>query len=117
MKRHFSAEQQPKIDDTCVTVSVHDRSERDVVKQMDGLHIDWGVIENQLHVWGELFRMGRKFRVNVEFNHVVRHGPERSFNGVAKRGRVSATQRQLTQRDDQLEADRIWPSLALARRA
>ncbi|KAK0246848.1 hypothetical protein LTS09_018011 [Friedmanniomyces endolithicus] len=107
MKRQFPAEQQPNIDDTCVTVAVNDRSERDVVKQFDGLRIDWDVVESQLRSWGEHFRVGRNLRVDIEFNHVVRNDLAGASGGVTKRGRVSATQRQLSQRDDQLEADRI----------
>ena len=74
VKRHFSSEQQPKIDDTCVTIAVSDGAERDVVKQFDGLRIDWNVIEGQLRTWRKHLLMGKKMRVNIEFNHVMRHG-------------------------------------------
>ena len=59
-----------KSEDTNVVVSVTERSQRDLMKRFDDTDIDWTVIERQLVVWGELFRAGKKLRLNLSFNYV-----------------------------------------------
>jgi hypothetical protein len=57
-------------DDISVVVSVIGRSERDLTKRFDEIEIDWPVIEKQLVVWGELFRAGKRLRVDLSFNYL-----------------------------------------------
>ncbi|KAE8440413.1 hypothetical protein EG329_008014 [Mollisiaceae sp. DMI_Dod_QoI] len=57
-------------DDTNVVISVTDRSERDLTKRFDETDIEWPVIEKQLVAWGELFRAGKKLRLDISFNYI-----------------------------------------------
>ena len=75
-----------RADDTNVVLSVTDRSERDLVKRFDELDIDWDVLEKQLEAWGQLFRAGKKLRMDMSFNYLetglvagvsARHGAKR----------------------------------------
>jgi hypothetical protein len=92
-------------EDTNVTVSVTDRSERDLVKRFDGTNIDWSIIERQLVAWGKLFRKGKKLRIEATFNYKDScPSSTGSANRGPKRG-SSATQRMLADRATQLEAD------------
>src|ERR1700728_4103281 len=59
-----------KSEDTNVVVSVTERSQRDLTKRFDDTDIDWGVVERQLLKWAELFRAGKKLRLNFSFNYV-----------------------------------------------
>jgi hypothetical protein len=52
-------------EDTNVVVSVTQRKERDLTKRFDDTSIDWAVVENQLVAWGELYRAGKKLRLNL----------------------------------------------------
>ena len=56
--------------DTTVVVSVMARSERNLMKRFNDTSIEWAVIESQLVAWGELFRIGKKLRLNLSFNYV-----------------------------------------------
>jgi hypothetical protein len=61
---------QVKCGDTSVVASVNDRSERDLTKGFDDMDIEWSVVERQLIQWGELFRSGKKLRVNLSSNYI-----------------------------------------------
>ena len=85
-------------DDTRVVISVNDRSERDLTKRFDSMDIDWSVIEKQLIRWGELFRAGKRLRVDLSFNYLdASSQPASTANRGNKRG-SSATQRMLAER-------------------
>lgn len=93
-------------DDTNVVVSVTGRSERDLTKRFDEADIDWFVIEKQLLAWGELFRAGKKLRVDLCFNYLeVGQQLPTSSKRVDKRGIGSATQQMLAERASQLDAE------------
>jgi hypothetical protein len=67
---------QVECDDTSVVATVNDRSERDLVKRCDDMHIDWPAVEGQLLLWAECFCRGKKLRVDFAFNYVaVQVGP------------------------------------------
>jgi hypothetical protein len=57
-------------DDISMVISVIGQSERDLTKRFDEIEIDWPVIEKQLVVWGELFRAGKRLRVDLSFNYL-----------------------------------------------
>jgi len=54
-------------DETNVTVSVTDRSQRDLTKRFDELDIDWEVVEGQLMAWSHLLRDEKRLRVDISF--------------------------------------------------
>jgi hypothetical protein len=93
-------------DDANVVISVTERSERDLTKRFDETDIDWLVVEKQLVAWGELFRAGKKLRVDISFNYIeagqlqtslVRKGDKRSSS--------SATQQMRTESHTQVDAE------------
>lgn len=96
---------QVEYDDTSVVASVNDRTERDLTKRFDDMHIDWPVVERQLLRWAELFRSGKKLRVDLSFNY-IESAASTSANSTRghKRG-SSATQRMLADRASQLDAE------------
>ena len=84
-----------KCDDTTIVTSVTDRSQRDFTKRFDDTDIDWSVIEKQLIGWGELFRYGKKLRVNILFSYVdyLRLGQGRWRNDLSAKVGVIVTRR------------------------
>lgn len=96
---------QAECDDTTVVATVNDRSERDLVKRYDDMHIDWSAVERQLLRWAELFRIGKRLRVDLSFNYVEAVvATSASAARMHKRG-SSATQRMLADRASQLDAE------------
>jgi hypothetical protein len=96
-----------KSDDTSVVVSVTGRSERDLTKRFEELDIDWSTVEKQLVQWGDLFRAGKKLRVDLTFNY-VEVGEQLATNSSTRgcrKGGSSATKRMLTERAQQLDAE------------
>jgi hypothetical protein len=92
-------------DDTNVVVSVNHRSERDLIKRFDDIDIDWSIVEKQLIAWSDLFRSGKKLRVDLTFNYVDSHpSPASTPRRGNKRG-SSATQTMLADRAAQLDAE------------
>jgi hypothetical protein len=92
-------------DDTRVIVSVNDRSERDLTKRLDSMDIDWSVVEKQLLQWGELFRAGKRLRIDLSFNYLdASSQPASTANRGNERG-SSATQRMLAERASQLQEE------------
>jgi hypothetical protein len=84
-------------EDTNVVVSVTERSERDLTKRFDDISIDWAVIERQLVAWGELYRSGKKLRLNLSFNYVdTSQSSTTSLRRADKRGSSLTTRQMLT---------------------
>lgn len=96
-----------KADETSIIVSVTDRAERDLAKRFDELDIDWPIVEAQLVEWSDLFRHGKKLRVDITFHYVDPQNPTGTVpaSRTGARGRVSATQRMLASRHTQLQAE------------
>jgi hypothetical protein len=94
-------------DDTNVVVSVTDRSKRDLVKQFDGLDIQWSLVESRLVARSELYQTGKKPRVDLLFNYtdaddqIVTMAQKKGD----KRGTTSSTRHMLTERAAQLDAE------------
>jgi hypothetical protein len=94
-----------KYDDTSVVASVNDRSERDLTKRFDDMDIEWSVVERQLIRWGELFRAGKKLRVDLSFNYIELAPPSSAARNRGNKRGSSATQRMLADRASQLDAE------------
>jgi hypothetical protein len=95
-----------KCEDTKIVVTITERSERDLTKRFDDTDIDWSVIERQLVLWGDLFRAGKKLRVNISFNYVETGQPSAtSSRKTDRRGFSSTTQQMLTERATQLDVE------------
>jgi len=87
-------------DDISVTVSVTDRTERDLINRFEDIIIDWSLVEKQFIKWSELFRSGKKLRVSLSFNYTDSYSSSvRTPRRGNKRG-SSATQRMLAELDD-----------------
>jgi hypothetical protein len=93
-------------EDTTVVVLVAARSERDLLLRYDDTSIEWAVIEKQLIAWSELFRAGKKLRLNISFNYVeTSRSTTTSLQRVERGGHSSTTQQMLAGRDVQLDAE------------
>jgi hypothetical protein len=93
-------------EDTNIVVSVTQRKERDLQKRFDDTSIDWAVIENQLVAWGELYRAGKKLRLNLSFNYVDdSQSSTTSLGRTDKRGSSSTTRQMLAEGAAQLDAE------------
>ena len=89
-KRHLSSE------DTTVVVSVTKHSER-LMKRFDDTSVDWAVIQKQLLIWGELFRVGKKLKVTLSFNFVDVSSSTNLLRGPNQRNRASTTNQMLAE--------------------
>jgi hypothetical protein len=92
-------------DDTNVIVSVNDRSERDLIKRFDDIDVYWSIVEKQLIAWSDLFRSGKKLRVDLTFNYVDSHPSSASTPRRGNKRGSSATQTMLAGRAAQLDAE------------
>lgn len=106
LRKKVGPEGRPRPEETVVIVSVNDRAERKLTKQFEGLNVEWSTVEAQLVAWGDRFRDGKKLGVDLTFHHVDHVSvPKDGPSGRNKRGRQSATQRMLTELDEQTERD------------
>lgn len=103
--RKLSQGRQVEYDDTSVVASVNDRSERDLCKRYDDMHVDWPVVERQLLRWAELFRSGKKLRVDLSFNYIEPASIALASTNRRRARGSSATQRMLADRSNQLDAE------------
>ena len=78
-------------DDTNVIVSVNYRSERDLIKRFEDIDVDWSIVEKQLIAWGDLFRSGKKLRVDLTFNYVDMQQPSGNTTRRGNKRGSSAT--------------------------
>ena len=99
----FSPDQRVRSDDTAITVTVNDRSERKLTKRFEKTNIDWSSVEDQLLSWGDLFRAGKKIRLLITFHHI---GDSRSSPKKGDKRGSSATKRMQAEMEDQLTAER-----------
>lgn len=90
---------QPKSTD--MVVSVTGRKERPLNKQFEGVSIDWSIVERKLLQWSDLFRNGKKLRVDICLHYTETERSSRNANDQNKRRKVgsSATERSLNELD------------------
>ncbi|KAM0714703.1 hypothetical protein Q7P37_009720 [Cladosporium fusiforme] len=98
LRKKVGLERKPRPEETVVVVSVNSRAERDLIKQFEGLNVEWDTVEAQLVAWGDHFRNGKKLRASVGID-----GP----SDRNKKGRQSATRRLLTQLGEQTGQDQV----------
>jgi hypothetical protein len=75
----------------CVIISVTQHKEPDLTKVFPNTNIDWIVMERQLVTWSELYRAGKKLRLNLSFIYVENSYSSTSLARVGKRGASSTT--------------------------
>jgi hypothetical protein len=116
LKKKYTMDSQPRLEDVSAVVSVNDRSERDLRKHSDGSKMEWTKLEEQLLKWGEQCRRGRQLRVDFEFHYVDNNAAASGASaGSARKGRQSATSRMLTELDNETERDRLCEQPAVWR--
>ena len=92
-------------DDTNIIILINHRSERDLIKRFEDIDVDWSIVEKQLIAWSDLFRSGKKLRVDLTFNYVDSQPlPASTTRRGNKRG-SSATQKMLADHTTQLDAE------------
>jgi len=91
---------------TDVAVSVTGRSERPLVKQFEGTNINWSIVERKLLGWSDLFRNGKKLRVDICLQFMEVEASSRTTNLRNKRQKVggSTTQHMLAELDAETNA-------------
>ncbi|KAJ6436071.1 hypothetical protein O9K51_11383 [Purpureocillium lavendulum] len=67
LKKKTPHQKSYKLDETNIIVSVTERGGRDFTKRFDELDIDWLVVERQLEDRSDIFRAGRKLRIEISF--------------------------------------------------
>lgn len=98
--------QRVRSEGTSITVSVNERSHRDLEKFYSSTNINWAPVEKQLRKWSNLLRIGKKLRVVIAFNYRQEDDiPMSVSRRVEKRGPVSATTRMLAERDAHIDAE------------
>jgi hypothetical protein len=83
--------------------SVNDRSQQALHQQFESTNINWTVIEEQLLMWGNLFRLGKKFRLHISINYI--EDSDLASSRGEKINTSSVTKRILAERDAQIDAE------------
>ncbi|KAJ5903873.1 hypothetical protein N7504_006256 [Penicillium tannophilum] len=119
LRRKTARHRRVTADDTVITVLTSDRTKRKLTKRFDDTDIIWTAIEKQLVMWSDVLCRGKELTLKISFNYVDDHhsSPPAGRKGE-KRGKSSVTQRMLSERDAQLDAEEnasgekpIWRSV------
>lgn len=107
LKRKILPPRSVRPNETDIEIKVTQRSEDDFVAQYAKTDVDWLKVESKLLKWGELFRKGKKLRVNICFRYVetTTESAPNSVNANGKRARGSATEQQRAELTDEANAE------------
>ncbi|KAJ5720259.1 uncharacterized protein N7483_008193 [Penicillium malachiteum] len=72
-------------------------------RRFEGANVDWTTVENQLLKWANLYRLGKKLRIQITINYIDDHG--RLSSRSDKRGKSSVTKGMITERDAEMDAE------------
>lgn len=108
-----------RLDDTVVVASTTDRTKRNLTKRFDDSDISWTAIEKLLLIWSDLLLRVKELTLKISLNYVDnRHSSLSAGRKGEKRGKSSAAQRMLGERDAQLDVEEstsggkpIWRSV------
>ncbi|KAJ9481151.1 hypothetical protein VN97_g12352 [Penicillium thymicola] len=103
LRRKIAHNRRVRLDDTNLVVSVNERSQSDLIKRFEGASVDWTTVENQLLKWANLYRLGKKLRIQITINYIDDHG--RLPPSSDKRGKSSVTKGMITERDAEMDAE------------
>ncbi|KAI9036240.1 uncharacterized protein KD926_002149 [Aspergillus affinis] len=106
LQRKVKRNQRIISDDTEIIVSVNDRSQDDLTKTFDGTDVDWTIIENQLLMWSNLLRVGKRLKLRISINYIEDTDLRPLTGSTDKRGKSSVTRRMLSERDTRMDAER-----------
>ncbi|BCR97246.1 uncharacterized protein AKAW2_30565S [Aspergillus luchuensis] len=104
LRRKLARSRRVRLDDTALVLSINDRSQRDLTKRFEATGIDWIAVEKPMLVWGHLYRIGKKSRLQISINYMKNIGPP---SRTDKRGETSVTKRMLAGRDAQIDAEQV----------
>lgn len=93
--------------ETDIEIKVTQRSEDPFAAQYAKTDVNWSEVESKLLKWSELFRKGKKLRVNICFRYVetTTVNAPNFTNANGKRARGSATQQMLAEVADEVNAE------------
>lgn len=103
LRRKIAHNRRVRLDDTNLVVSVNERSQSDLIKRFEGASVDWTMVENQLLMWANLYRLGKKLRIQITINYIDDHG--RLPSSSNKRAKTSVTKGMITERDAEMDAE------------
>ncbi|EHA21861.1 hypothetical protein CBS115989_10927 [Aspergillus niger] len=95
-----------RMDDITVVASVKDRTQQDLRQQDESTKIKWAVIEKQLLMWSNLFRLGKQIKLQVSINYTEDSNAALLRSGE-KRAATSVTKRMLAERDAQIDGENV----------
>lgn len=75
LSKKITSRKRIKPDDSDVVVSVNERSERDLVRRFDEVHVDWQVVEKQLVSWATWWMIYEPDFALCEWGQTRRVGP------------------------------------------
>ncbi|EED11616.1 conserved hypothetical protein [Talaromyces stipitatus ATCC 10500] len=103
--RKVFSDRRARLEETTVVASVlNDRSQK-LHQQAEGIDIDWGMTGKQLLEWKELFRRGKKLRLDVCVNYVADDNEQSSTRNGEKRNTRSVTNAMLAEREARIDAE------------
>jgi hypothetical protein len=94
-----------RLDNLSVVASVRDRTQQDLHQQFERTNMRWAVIEKQLLMWSNLFRLGKQIKLQISINYI--EDSNASSSRGEKRASTSVTKRMMAERDAQIDAENV----------